>query len=179
MADLILVTHYWLPTRAYSIIDAINRMAAATGSPRYAGASENADYNGHSVRVYFNDYRKYWLAEYTWAGRQVLARGSFEDCLRAAQREYDRGAKGASVVVETPTEAECAIAAGEGFAPYSKEIEEEHLATWKDARYAEVNEAFRYQRYFGVPAVGFLANSATVEEYKAKVDAALAERRAR
>lgn len=58
---------YWLPTRPYNVIAAINRMAAATGSPRYAMAAHGADYNGHSVGVYWNHYRGYWLAEYTWS----------------------------------------------------------------------------------------------------------------
>lgn len=88
-----------LPLRPYGIIAGINRMALATGSIARAMAGASADYNGHLVSVYFNDYRSYYVADYTWSGRQVLARGGVEECLRAAIREYDRGALGASVSV--------------------------------------------------------------------------------
>ena len=71
---------FWIPTRPYSLIDAINRMAAATGSPRYAELATYADYNGHYVTVSFNEYRRYWVAEYTWAGRVVIGRGTLADC---------------------------------------------------------------------------------------------------
>ncbi len=89
---------FHLPVRPYSPIDALNRRAAALGSPRYAQATAYAyaDYNGHHVSVSWNDYRGYYVAQYYWAERIVLARGSFADCLRAALAEYARGALGAS-----------------------------------------------------------------------------------
>lgn len=168
---------FWLPTRPYNIIAAINRVAAATGSPRYAQAAHGADYNGHHVTVYFNDYRKYWLAEYTWAGRQVLARGGLESCLKAAKAEYDRGALGASVAVTVDNEADAALCQAMGFLPWSKEIEAAHDATWRTELHGEVNMALRYEQQVGIPATGFLANSKTMAEYKAKIDAFSAERR--
>src|SRR5688572_3750942 len=85
------------PTRPFSPIDALNRRAAATGSPGYGALTAKADYNGHAVTLSFNDHRQYYVAEYTWAGRQVLGRGSFAVCLRAALDEYRRGALGASL----------------------------------------------------------------------------------
>jgi hypothetical protein len=91
--------HYHLPVRPYSPIDALNRRAAAIGSPRYAQAASWADYNGHHVTVSWNDYRKYYGCEFTWAGRHVLARGTAEQCTAAAVAEYNRGALGASVDV--------------------------------------------------------------------------------
>lgn len=94
-----MTTCFHIPTRPYSPIDAHNRRAAAVGSPRYAAAASNANYNGHRVSVTWNDYRGYYIAEYYWAGRVVLARGSFEQCLRAAVEEHNRGALGSSVVV--------------------------------------------------------------------------------
>jgi len=90
---------FHIPTRPYSPIDALNRRAAATGSPRYAELATHADYNGHPVTVAFNDYRQWYTAEYVWSGRVVLARGSFEHCLRAAVEEHQRGALGASTDV--------------------------------------------------------------------------------
>lgn len=93
-------TIFYAHTKPYNPIAALNRRAAACGSPRYAMLSENADYNGHYMCVSWNAYRGYYIAQYTWAGRRVLARGSFADCLSAALREYNRGAVGSSVHVE-------------------------------------------------------------------------------
>jgi hypothetical protein len=170
--------NFWLPTRPYSLIEAINRMSAATGSPRYAELAANSDYNGHSVTVGFNDYRKYWVAEYTWAGRVVLCRGSFEDCVRAAKAEHDRGAKGSVVRVRNVPADQIALVESLGFVAWSENAEKAHVATFRDARYDEINGAMAYERQLGCPAVGFLANSATLEEYNAKCDAFFAERRA-
>lgn len=91
--------YYHLPVRPYSPIDALNRRAAAVGSPRYAELARSADYNGHHVAVHWNDYRRYYIAEYFWAGRVVLARGAADHCVAAAVEEYNRGALGASVDV--------------------------------------------------------------------------------
>ena len=90
---------FHFPTRPYTPIDALNRRAAAVGSPGYAMGAAHADYNGHNVSVSWNDYRRYHIAQYYWAGRYVLARGSFADCLAAATDYYNRGALGASVLV--------------------------------------------------------------------------------
>jgi hypothetical protein len=87
------------PTVPYGIVDALNRRAAATGSVGYAKRSSHADYNGHSVGVHWNDYRRYYIAEYTWSGRNVMARGTLRSCLDAALNYYRRGALGAKVSV--------------------------------------------------------------------------------
>lgn len=90
---------FHLPIRPYSPIDALNRRAAALGSPRYAAAASHADYNGHHVTVQFNDYRQYYTCEYWYAGRNVLRRGTAIQCVEAAVNYYERGALGASVTV--------------------------------------------------------------------------------
>ena len=90
---------YHVPERPYGPIDALNRRAAALGSPGYAMAASGANYNGHRISVSYNDYRGYYIAQYYWGERVVLARGSFEHCLRAALDYYERGALGASVSV--------------------------------------------------------------------------------
>jgi hypothetical protein len=73
------VIEFHLSVRPYSPIDAHNRAAAAKGSSRYAGATAGADYNGYHVTLAWNDYRRYYVAEYFWAGRVVIARGGFEN----------------------------------------------------------------------------------------------------
>jgi len=90
---------FHLPEIPFSPIDALNRRAAAVGSPRYVDGAHHANYNGHALVLWWNSYRKYYILEYTWNGRQVICRGSFEDCLRAALREYERGALGTSVTI--------------------------------------------------------------------------------
>lgn len=87
------------PIIPYSPIDALNRRAAALGSPGYAMATAYADYNGHSISVSFNDYRQYYVAQYYWAGRVVLARGDAKQCISAAMKEYNKKALGTSVYV--------------------------------------------------------------------------------
>lgn len=164
---------YWLPTRPYGVIDAINRHALATGSMRFAQIAADADYNGHYVTVAFNDYRGYWVTEYTWAGRNVLARGEFARCLEAGIEEYNRGALGATLVVCPRTEEEAALCRAKGLVVKN---EEEHYKTWWTPLHMKVGEAFLYQQQTGIPVPAFLANSKSVEEYEAKVKEALAAR---
>jgi hypothetical protein len=171
--------NYWLPTRPYSLIDAINRTALAQGSLAYASTFGDADYNGHYVTVEFNNYRQHWVARYTWAGIHWLARGSFRDCVLAAKREFDRGALGATVLVAGVPEEETEWLAGLGFVPHNEEIAEAHYRSFADARYQEINHARYLERSLGAPAIGLLANSKTVEEYRAKLDAFFAERTTR
>lgn len=183
---------FWLPTRPYTLIDAINRVALATGSALYAQRGERADYNGHAV---FADYRRHavggarWVAEYTWAGRHVISRGAGRDgfvaCVQAGKREHARGALGSSFRVrledglEGFTLAEqAAICVAEGLLPWSEEIQRAHDATYRDDRWEQIGDARSYERQGLAPALGFLANSATAADYKAKLDAHFAERRA-
>lgn len=97
-------TECWhLPIIEYSAVDMVNRWASASGSFDYAMATGSADYNGHHVIVAWRPHAvagPRWVAEYFWGGRIVLARGSFERCVKAAAEYYARGDKGASIVVE-------------------------------------------------------------------------------
>lgn len=90
---------FHVPTVPYGIVDALNRRAVAVGSALFAKRSSHADYNGHAVNVWWNDYRGYYIAEYTWSGRQVMARGTLQSCLNAALNYHRRGALGAKVSV--------------------------------------------------------------------------------
>jgi hypothetical protein len=103
------IVEFHLPVRPYSPIDAYNRSAAAKGSPRYAALTASADYNGHHVTLSWNEYKRYYVAEYFWAGRVVLSRGDFATCLRAILDEYARGALGASATISIPVADEAAI----------------------------------------------------------------------
>jgi hypothetical protein len=125
---------FWLPTRPYNLVAAANRIAAATGSVRYAQLSAHADYNGHSVIMTLT-FHGYWRCGYTWGEQVVLARGSIEQCLRAGAEEYHRGALGA--VVRTPelTEDESKVALSLGYIPHTAEGE----AAWNDLWYTDLH----------------------------------------
>lgn len=90
---------FHIPARPFTPIDAHNRAAAAKGSPRYAELATHASYNGHHVDLRWNSYRGYYVAEYFWAGRVVLARGDFATCLAAVLAEWKRGDLGTSARV--------------------------------------------------------------------------------
>lgn len=169
---------YWLPTKPYTLIDAINRMALATGSTRSAMLGKDANYNGHRVSVSFNDYRRYWVAEYFWAGRCVIARGSFEDVLRAAVSFHEGQGRGGELFLNGANEEQAELAKSLGLVLCTDEIQAAHRATYADARFTEINSAMDYEKHGMAPAVGWLANSATIEEYHAKIEAHFAERKA-
>lgn len=169
----------WLPTIPMTLIDAINRAAAAQGSFRYAMAASDADYNGHYVIV-DQGLRPGWRAHYMWGGIQWLTRGAtVEHALRVGLDEHKRGAKGCTVVAHNVPDEAVEYARSIGYVDLSDEIAAAHHASYRDARFDEIGSAMLYERQLGCPAVGFLANSTTVEEYKAKVDAFVAARKRR
>jgi hypothetical protein len=163
---------YRTPTRPYGIVDAVNRAAAATGSIRYAAAAAHADYNGHRIHVTFNDYRQYWVTDYTWAGRNVPARGSLESCLDAALREHGRGAL---VICHPRCEAEIVLCVARGLVP--SEDGDAVDATWRDPRFSEVGQALWLEKHCGIPATSILINADTVEDYRAQIVEAHSSRR--
>ncbi len=164
-----LIIKMWLPTIPYSLSDAVNRVAAATGSVPNAVAASTSSYNGHLVSVWWNDYKKFWLAEYHWGERVVLGRGSLEVCLEAGKAEFLRGARGTTVHANLRTEEEAEVAAAMGYKPWSKEIEAAHRATWSDDRYDRVGDALREEKNFGTPAVAILLQSSSAAEYDRNV----------
>ena len=170
---------YWVPTRPYGLRDAINRYGLATGSMRSVAIGSHANYNGHRVEIDPpNPARQYWVAGYTWAGWNVVRRGALQECLEAALREHGRGALGSEVLVRVTSDEEAALCESMGFVPYGDEARKAHEATWRTPLHDEVTGAFVTDQHFSIGAVGTLANSATLEEYKARLDALFAGRRA-
>jgi hypothetical protein len=176
------MTTYWLPTRPYTLVDSVNRMAAATGSVRYAQMASDADYNGHHVSFTPpNKFKPYWTCHYHWGEIVTLGRGDLDRCLAAAEREYDRGAKAASATVSVESPEDIAVVEARGrWELYSQEAEEAHLATFKDERYDLLSEAVSYEKHgLWMGAVGTLVNCESASEYVEKREAYFAERRAR
>lgn len=171
---------YWMPTRPFSLVDAVNRYGLATGSMRSAALGSHADYNGHRVELDPpNPFKRHWTAGYTWAGWNVIGRGDLRECLEGALREHGRGALGSEVLVlDVASDGDAAICESMGLVPYSEEARKAHDAAWRTPLHDEVPHAFRTDEDFGVGAVGLLANSATLEDYRAGLDAAFEGRRA-
>lgn len=94
---------FYLPTKPFNHTDALNRAAAATGSPRYAALASSADYNGHSAALVWNTFHKSWQAYYTWSGIHYIVNArskvSAASAARAVREFYDRQGKGARVGV--------------------------------------------------------------------------------
>lgn len=96
---------FHIPTKPYSLVDAINRCAAATGSVGYAMATADSDYNGHRLGLYWNDYRRYYVCDYHWGERIVITRNEdFAQALAASKREFARQGRGASLIISARPE---------------------------------------------------------------------------
>jgi hypothetical protein len=166
---------YWIPTRPYNLVDAVNRCAAATGSVRYAMLSADASYNGHAVTVTYNDYRDYCVCEHFWGGRVVHCRGSMEAALRAGRREYDLGHRGTSVATCDLTPDEAAIALALGYIPWSAEGQEAWEALWYTELHACVGEAIGDARHFGGDTAHLLLQAADKIDYRERKQRAHAD----
>jgi hypothetical protein len=156
---------YWIPTRPYTLVDAVNRCAAATGSIGYAMKAADASYNGHSVTVTYNDYRDYCICEHFWGGRVVHARGSMETALRAGRYEYDLGHRGTSVHTCDLTPDEATIALALGYIPWSSETEEAWNALWYTDLHECVGEAMSDARHLGHDTAHLLLRSTDKIDY--------------
>lgn len=92
-----MVAQFHIPTKPYTIVDAINRRAAAQGSVGFAQATSFAEYNGHALGLYWNGYRGYYVGDYTWGERVVFTRSAnFATALAETKREFARQGRGAS-----------------------------------------------------------------------------------
>jgi hypothetical protein len=143
----------------------VNRCAAATGSVRYAMLSADANYNGHSVSVHYNDFRDYCICEHFWGGRVVHARGSMELALRAGRREYDLGHRGTRVSTCDLTPDEAQIALSLGYLPWSEEAAKAWDALWYTELHACVGEALGDGRHGGCDTTHLLLQSSDKIDY--------------
>lgn len=147
---------YWIPTRPYTLVDAVNRAAAATGSIHYAKLAADASYNGHSVTVSYNDYRDWCICEHFWGERVVHCRGSMAAALRAGRYEYDLGHRGTTVRTCDLTPEEAAIALALGYMPWTEEAEAAWDALWYTDLHGCVGEALGDARHLGHDTVHLL-----------------------
>lgn len=172
-AEVATAGRYWLPTRPYTLVDAVNRVAAATGSVGYAQGSAHSSYNGHFVTVAYNDYRDYCICEHFWGGRVVHARGSMETALRAGRCEYNLGHRGTRVTTCDLTPGEAQVALALGYMPWSADGEEAWDALWYTELHACVGEALGDARYGGDTTHLLLQASSKIDyhERKARVHA--------
>ena len=105
-----MTAQFYILGKPLSLIDAINRQAAATGSMGYAMAASRADYNGHALTLCWNDYRRYYVLEYYYGERVVLCRSTdFAVALAAGKRELARQGRGATLSIR-PRDCDVAMA---------------------------------------------------------------------
>lgn len=157
---------YWIPTRPYGVIDAVNRVAAATGSVGYAMRAADASYNGHLVTVTYNDYRDWCICEHYWGERVVHARGSMEVALRAGRREYDLGHRGTAVSTCDLTPDEAQIALSLGYMPWSQDAEDAWNALWFTELHACAGEALGDAKWFGSDTAHLLISASDKIDYR-------------
>lgn len=147
--DTTLTVKFWLPTKPISLIGAINRRAASTGSIGYAMAASGADYNGHRVAMIPpNQFKSYWTGTYFWAGNRTVARGSFEDAHRQAKEAYEAMGEGASVFTQAETMEQVRILAALGYEVWTQAKEDAHIAsytTWKHRAFSDDVLSYRFQ----------------------------------
>lgn len=174
-AEIATAGRYWIPTRPYNLVDAINRAAAATGSVRYAQLASDASYNGHSVVVTYNDYRDYCICEHFWGGRVVHCRGTMEAALRAGRYEYDLGHRGTSVATCDLTPDEAKIALALGYIPWSPEAEATWESLWYTDLHACVGEAMSDARWFGSDTAHLLLQATDKVDYRERKQRAQAD----
>jgi hypothetical protein len=185
---------FWLPTKPYTIIDAINRRAAATGSVRYAMAASSADYNGHHISLCWNEFRQYYVGEYHWGERVVITRNEdFSLALEACIREYDRQGRGASLFVAPQTDADLGICMNHPrLQIYDPDwtqggercegSQAKWMATWPDAwkfEHMASDMEFRWTPAHAEFKTRALIESSTPEEFQARMAAYETEQRAR
>jgi len=125
---------WFIPAKPYTFIDAFNRRAAATGSPQYASLMEGARCNGHRLSLGWNDFRGYYICEYYWSGRRVVARGaSFNWVATLAVREWQQQGLGALLHVGPRPDDKEAILFCQNhllLQPWSSEAEKAEYNTW-------------------------------------------------
>jgi hypothetical protein len=116
-------------------------MAAATGSVGYAIATSDADYNGHALGLYWNDFRSYYVCDYHWGERVVLVRDEdFARALSGAKAAFARQGRGASLRISV-REQDAAIARADTDLKLGESDREPPWRTWQ---YAEVGMAVKF-----------------------------------
>lgn len=165
-----------LPLKPYSVTDAINRSAVATGSPRMAQEGESSNYNGHHLTLDWNEFRGYYIVQYWWAGRRVLTRtADFQAALQCLKSNYNSQGRGASATIAPHTEDDLAICQADPDLLTSQQAEakQNEWYTWKHG------EAGWYVQFYakqGIP-VSYLLEATSKEDYEARIKAHWAARR--
>jgi hypothetical protein len=158
------VAEFHIPTKPYDATACLNRIALAQGSMSYASKGQHADYNGNHITVVWNDYRGYYICEYMWAGRQVVARSeNAESILKSAISEYMAQGLGASLSIQL--RGQDAVYA-EMF-PKLIEGKQDGLGDWWTWKHEEMASAYRLEKQLGRPYAAWLLKAETIEEYRA------------
>lgn len=171
--------NFWMPTKPLSVIDLINRKCLATGSISNAQRGSDADYNGHAVIVNYNSYRKYYIAEYFWAGRRVLARGTIRECILPSIEFYKQDGRGAQLTIFPVTDEDVKVC--ESFdllQEFSETSSKAHRDSWWTWKHERVSYALDLYKRWGVP-FKLLLDAQSSEDWDSSVDNLLYPRKSR
>lgn len=183
-------TRYWLPTIPLTVADVVARsftaIKASLFRPTVASLTKSclplsrALYDGHRVSISHYEHprypnrSRYWRAEYFAEGHVILAQDSdLTSILVAAKREYDNQFHGSSVLTQHLDTDQARLALALGYRPYTLSAQAAHDAAIHDERHTRVTEAIRLENDYGVAATRLLIESATVEEYDARLQTVL------
>lgn len=160
---------YFLAYKPTTIEQGLMRRAAAQGKPIVGMRAHHADYNGHHNSLTWNDYRGYYVGEYTWAGRNVWYRGTnFAEALACAKAEYaGQGAEAYLSVTPHTWQDEQLIKADSDFMLRTEEAEKQSYQdsiTWK---HAHISEIVDYMGGVNHRRMQALLDASTEEEYQA------------
>lgn len=153
---------FHVPTKPYSAVDALNRIAAATGSVGYAMASAGADYNGHHLGMYWNNYRQYYVCDYNWGERVVIARGDARHVLQSSLQTFERQGRGASLRISVK-ENDAAIV--REFSQVLEGAQDLEACKWYTWRHKNAANALWLEKHLGISSATLLC-ARDEEDYK-------------
>lgn len=143
---------YFCPTKPYTLSDAINRAALATGGVATAIAGEHNDFNGHAVRIWWNPTRENYVAEYQWGKRNVLAISTdIRRVLWNAIQFYAHDGRGASVDITIKAEDAAVMAEFPEVLSYDDTTPDQVDSTWRTWAHGKAHSAVNAWRQLGIP----------------------------
>lgn len=156
-----------------SIEKLINDGLRSQGKAAYFGIDDNG--TAHTVGVDWNSFRGYWIAEYNYAGRNVICRGTFEACLASAKAWLDRASTGSRISVSLSETKDAEIitqmSTDKTFsvepACWKERNKQWHAVDWRREFFGD---AIHDWTMFGIPP-STLTTASDVNDYKSKKEA--------
>jgi hypothetical protein len=135
---------FWIPPKPMDAKTMAIRAAIACGSVSGAMAAEASGKMHHHLSLGWNDYRKYYVAEYYWVERVVITRDpNFASALKTTLEHFNRMDPHSTLTIH-PKEGDVSIAAAcEQLQPYTRDIQDAHFHSWFD----QIEDEYRAEKY--------------------------------